>query len=735
MNLPAIRNQISAWLAFQDRLRELEGVVSDLPPDATLQGDSLLPAVDADVQLMGQVVADALSRLQQMERRFARSTVNVGVAGDARTGKSTLLQSASGLSDAQIPTGRDLPVTAVRSRITSTTGEPRATLHLRTYEGFRRDVLAPYHDRIGLGPAPRTASEFSAIRYPEAPPDNVGEEKASTTRSSLLNELVEMQRAFPSFRELLVGGTREVPISELASYVAYQPAEDRAAGVERAQRYMAVEHVSVMANFPNADARQLTLVDLPGLGELSPRVTAEKHAAALERDVDVVIMVKRAAPTVSFWGDRDANALATLDLAKGDVAKVGDFAFVLINRHPDDLGRIPVLRQHMAENLRLQDGSAVDVFEADAKDMTAVNRELIPYVLDFITTRLATNDRAVLAGLETAVGSCAASVSAAMDRIWQIVGRSTAGQHQDDLLSAEADQLRALVAQDLQTLLRSLTAEARSGSVDKDYEMAVISTHETIRAWINEGLGMQEGTWLMLAEAAIARDGHGLNFASDELNRTRVEISRRFSAVDGHFADRVAEFQSQVIGILRARFPALLPPGDDPRVELTRFAELLEDAEYPCPDLAGAVRALARTRIDFNTQLYPIVRSELRRIALSAVSPDTGESEVQIRHVSGPSAAASLRSQIMSRSRSGAQDTRNELLKADTRPNLIIYAVAEQFEDEIVRSGSAAQEFRNVVRSYRDGGGPVEQQVSFQLAQLRSLTRHMQREARKLGGD
>ena len=83
-----------------------------------------------------------------LEARLARDTVNIGVSGQARVGKSTLLQSVSGLGDDQIPTGQALPVTAVRSRIFHTPDLRRATLRLHSFDTFVADVLAPYHAEL-----------------------------------------------------------------------------------------------------------------------------------------------------------------------------------------------------------------------------------------------------------------------------------------------------------------------------------------------------------------------------------------------------------------------------------------------------------------------------------------------------------------------------------------------------------------------------------------------------------
>ncbi|MEU9877719.1 hypothetical protein [Streptomyces phaeochromogenes] len=135
--------------------------------------------------------------------RFTRTTVNIGVSGAARMGKSTLLQSISGLDDNQIPTGHGIPVTAVRSRIFHSPSVRRAELDLHSPESFLTAVISPLHAALDLSPAPRTVAEFRDSVYPEALPD--------TRHRVLLTRLRELQSALMSYEPLLTGGVKTVP--------------------------------------------------------------------------------------------------------------------------------------------------------------------------------------------------------------------------------------------------------------------------------------------------------------------------------------------------------------------------------------------------------------------------------------------------------------------------------------------------------------------------------------------
>ena len=76
---------------------------------------SLLQEVELTT-IQGDINAE-LSALSKLKARFSRRTLNIGVVGRAGQGKSRLLQSLSGLSTEEIPSGDRSHCTGVRSTI------------------------------------------------------------------------------------------------------------------------------------------------------------------------------------------------------------------------------------------------------------------------------------------------------------------------------------------------------------------------------------------------------------------------------------------------------------------------------------------------------------------------------------------------------------------------------------------------------------------------------------------
>ena len=77
------------------------------------------------------------SEASKMSKRFARDRINIAVVGEARQGKSRLLQSISGLTRVEIPDGNGQHCTGVKSIIKNTKDTLKeAEVHFFSEETF-----------------------------------------------------------------------------------------------------------------------------------------------------------------------------------------------------------------------------------------------------------------------------------------------------------------------------------------------------------------------------------------------------------------------------------------------------------------------------------------------------------------------------------------------------------------------------------------------------------------------
>jgi hypothetical protein len=711
--LPGIRGEVARWRGVDEQLATLAAAVDELRAHATTP-DDLRNALVLPFASAREGAAEAVRLLRVLETRFARDTVNVGVSGQARVGKSTLLQAVSGLDDDQIPTGQALPVTAVRSRIFHAPDLRRATLRLHSFDTFVTDVVAPYHAELDIAGLPASPEEFR--RWPYPAPEAAGSGGSYADRPSyvtMLNRLRAMQASFPTYEHHLSGGERVVPLEELRPWVAYptntqvqqaaqeQQAQRPGAGpVER--RYLAVRDVRIDCPFPHAQVRHLGIVDLPGLGEFAARAD-QHHVGGLQNEVDAVLMVKRPVEGMAYWGDADARALDLVDSARGFVAQ-RDFVFLVLNTGDTAPGLVTALRDHIRGQVNSGDADRFfRVLETDAADTGDVFARVLSPVLAHLAERMPAMDADTVAGTRAELHAVTQRIQALagdLGRVLSSVAQASGSIAED--LDLRSRRLRQDLSGALVGLVSELRQQARAVGEDEDYTAAVERAYAGTREWISGGLGVGERAWRDEALRNMTVDRNSSRYAGDELNRVRVEISSCFEEIDVYFAARVRALWERVAEILAAQTGTLLQDSEG-EAALRRFAALLAEASEPCPRLRRAVEQLLTVRLDYRSQLHPRVRAELDGLTLQERDPVTGEQRNRVVVEVSADGAEQLYSFVMQMAEQAAYLTKKALLlREGVTPALVLHAAAEQLEDTMIRSGDSEREFKRLARSYRD---------------------------------
>jgi hypothetical protein len=717
--LPHLKAGQQRWQRAARQIEALQAALTALRthPDAPPELDAQLAGLDTAA--LAADIAGLIQEYAHTMSRFARGTVNIGVSGQARVGKSTLLQSLTGLTSESIPTGSGVPVTAVRSRLFNTQGPSRAVLQLHTPESFLDAYVRPYHRALGIA-VPDSLAEFAAWRYPERVADSL---------TPYLQRVVTSQRALPSYRGDLTGGRREIALKELRPYIAY-PLQSQAESGNPERRYLAVHEARIECTFPQPGVGRLGIVDLPGLGEAAPGAD-DRHVDGLRHEVDAVLLLKRPVEGLAYYGETDARVLSLLDEARGLVRRTGDFVFVVVNRGlGDDEALVVALRSHL--NTELNAGVAdshFTVLEADAASPGSVAEDLLAPLLDALGQRLPGMDSDLIEGLDQRAAALAEAATEVTGRIRAAVNRTRAGTSAPaEELDTKAAELRKSLASDLTVLVRELQAQAESEAEDPEYLDAIRTAHQRLYRWLQVGLGAAEpalgasqasdapvGTeqieearkrWLLDCLRTMTAEHASAAVAVPEFNRIRVAVGRHFATIDQlYFHDRVLRLYAQVAETVRLRTGVLL--GTEPitpetaQATLALLHQLLLDGFEPCVDLAAAVHDLLMLRLDYRTQLHPRVRRQLNELVLEIKDPST---EVMIPQITVPlseSGAEQLYGFLQIRAEQAADATRKALLDLAVLPAQVLFAAVEQFEDTLNRSGRAELEYKRLARSYR----------------------------------
>ncbi|WP_034267827.1 hypothetical protein [Actinospica robiniae] len=696
-NRRIVQPLIDAELAMWERIQDSLGAVRTALAAAQSSEVELAGLADFDVDRLARLAADSIAALASVRARVSRRTVNIGVSGQARNGKSTLLQALSGLGNEQIPARGGGAVTAVRSRILHSATQREALLTMHTEASFCTEVLAPYAAALGLEGRLDTLDSLAGFRYADHLAV-IRQREDFPVLGPMLKRVQEMASAVSGFRPLLTGETRRIDLDELYPWVAYPPESTPDAD----RRYLAVRDAVISCLFPLEEVVHLGLIDLPGLGELLPSAE-QRHLSGLQNDVDFVLVVKWPRETNTLWSQADARSLELIGQARG-AAGVRDFAAILINTGLCTSENLKAVEDDVLH--RLNDGQADSVYRvirADAADREQVRVDVLEVLLAHLAEALPRMDAAAL---EQARAVCAANADLVRVEVGTALSvlRSVITATPTELLVARADGLRTDLAGALRRWVDGLAARAAADSTYEDHEFLARAEEirDGIRDWVIAGFGEGVESWANRALDRMNIDASAAPFAVQSLNSVRVEIAEQFAGIDTVLMARRDEFWQGLADALASRLAPLLPEGGTPGEALQRLADLLGDAEDPCPTLRRALEFILDVRLDYRTRTLPRLRQSLYPLQAESASGDEGALARLLPVARTQAGAEELHRRMAQLARQTVHDASGILVDEPAIIAQVLFAYGEQFEDSFIRSKAAEAEFRRVAEAFRD---------------------------------
>ncbi len=291
--------KIDALLAaLRDTRGRASAVAARYPDLATaLQGVSFN---DAENRLL-----EARAACEAALTRLRRDSINIGVAGKARQGKSQILQMLTGLGDKQIPTGDGGFCTASRSIVRNGAAQS-ATVHYLTEAKLLKDKVAPSYAPIGsspvalgLSPQPASIAAFVASELPAV------SDTASVEALENWKKVIALQkdlRANPGLVSKLGASPESVPIETVRKYLVKDKGESD---------YQVVDHVEVVTPFEMDLPKGMTVYDLPGLEDPTPGIR-ETMLKSVSEDADIVLLLRMPKNTGDDWDTADLRTMNML---------------------------------------------------------------------------------------------------------------------------------------------------------------------------------------------------------------------------------------------------------------------------------------------------------------------------------------------------------------------------------------------------------------------------------------
>ncbi|MBV9142203.1 MAG: hypothetical protein JO115_15035 [Pseudonocardiales bacterium] len=553
------------------------------------------------VELLRARLEKARQHVDAVCARVRRDTVNMGVIGSTRAGKSTLLRTITGLPDTVIPSSQYDPTTAAPSRIYHVTGQQSALLELHSWESFRDSYLQPLHKLAKLGRVPQTPGDFVGHSYPVVGSDSAGGAGAD----KYLRKLLVAQESFGSYEALLSGPrTKTVGLSELRPYVSYPFAKDP----PNHRPYHAVRGTKILQQFPEVVAINLGLIDLPGAGESGLDVDRQ-FMQGLKNEIDLLLMIKRPSTVTATYLNEDSYALELADSARSGVA-LDDFYLIVINRdhaHVDPGSFENTLEQVGGEARR----RGIRVVTPDVSKRDDVLQKLMKPALEHLATRLAEMDRAAVGAALDVANEVAEEVARfAGSVLTETAGLQDKLPDEEDAFRDRAKKLRDDIAGDLAELKDRYDSAVVKGEADAALDEGVAAAVAAACDWVGNGLGRgSREQWLKELRGPFASGD--LEAKQEEYYRAKAKIAEIFGAIDISLEDAVRRLWCEVADVLRRRLTEELVPDSPTALESLNELARIRKARF----LRAAVTQLCQLRIDYGSIVLRVTRPIIRKIS------------------------------------------------------------------------------------------------------------------------
>ncbi len=684
--------------------QKIEGVEANLKSLASaldkleVRRNRLLTEVESDIQeqlnainfaLIKPRIAAELEVLDKLRGRFSRDTLNIGVVGRMRQGKSTLLQSLSELDNDVIPARSGGACTAVRSTICHRlNAETEAKVTFHSEDSLFQEVILPYYTELGLAPVPTSFSDFVNSPLPDKPSTATNE----AMYQRLKNDYYSNQAVY---RNLLGASQLTVPRHKIQEYVTHTN------GVNSFKN-LAVREVEIYCPFPNSEVGQIALVDIPGLGDL--RVGDEKlMLETLGQEVDVVLFVRRPDPQGDDWKIEDTGLYDKAATALNDLSERSFFVLnQLSDTHNESKKSCERFKQHL--NSGQLGIKVVDCIIADCSDPQQANR-ILDRVLDHLETKIIDLDTKYAESCQERLTQLQSVVKTELEKARTALGQAAPDDYR--VIEQEFSKLFGNdkkgwwkdVALSLEKLRSELWLHRQvpDSNLQAGVDAAIQACHN------HKGILSSENPIEEIHERIMVSGS--LRTYADYRDELRVLLSHHFLSLDEGLKQSIENVKSQVADVLIHK-GCLGVLTDTRGSEFIKELKKLVDEDPSEPRrLKQGLKIFAEFELSYRGLMQHRIRKHLDGITnIIPTNSQTGQTPEQQTDTLRPSASTSA-DEILLALQIEYETAVNRIIPALEEllwePSQAAYAMVEEFVDNIIHQEDIQEEWKNFLRGVR----------------------------------
>ena len=621
-------------------------------------------------------------KLEQMRDRFARDTINIGVVGNMRQGKSTLLQTLTGLDHRFLPTTSGGATTGVRSQIINRKGDTECKVVFYDEETFMQEVIKPYFDKLNLQNMPLSLhglKEFKLEKYEESHHDH--EEVTYYRRFKRYLDHIS------AYESLLTGESQSVKPDELWEYVSQRNPED---SNQESYKYLAVKEVKIYTHLPSLKNEKISFVDTPGLGEITAGAQ-ERLLKVLERDVDLMFMIRKPESTGDEWQTKDTEIFQLAQKAN-NIVPLKEWIFLVLNLLGDGSNKANC---EYFDKKKLEFHITVaDSIIVNCCDQNEVQTKLLKPALEYLANNITRLDGYFENYYKNEIVELTKKVKASLENGYIDANESDVDVDKfEDFWNKFSENLDKLV-ENYQKISKNAD-DAFAREIQKaikeaeEQDLFAEDRLKTIRSQSSE------------AEALMVL-----------LRRARPILTSMFSNLDPALHDIVDRLKSSLVLCFKEselQFNSINYDEHDPN-------DVLKLIYKKIPDKYNILKQALGNLINFKLNYRGMIQHIIRR-TVDFLHPDDKNIQSKLGSIDSLDEKIECLSEEYKKAVYKIKEALNDII---TDPNMACYAVIEEFRDQVVKRGREVEnEWRKFLSRYKSEIWPkvYQKQAQFDKVQ------------------
>ncbi|WP_324283081.1 hypothetical protein VKI22_08795 [Cyanobacterium aponinum UTEX 3221] len=614
-------------------------------------------------------ILESLEKLSKLSSRFQRETLNIGVVGRARQGKSRLLQSITGLVSGEIPDGDRQHCTGVRSTIHHNSHvETYGEVWFYTERSFLHEIIYPYYTTLDLGQSPISTQDFANNPLPTL-------RLEGSENQAKYEHLKRYHIHFSEYSHLLKSSSpRNIRQEEIRQYVA----QDDENGERIYFNYLAVKEVKIVCQFPNNEVGQIAVVDMPGLGDTGIGDEA-RMIQTLAEDVDFVLFVKMPKPSGDYWADVDVKLYDTVNASLVDLP-VKLWSFMVLNQTDKDskYGDNSANCQDLIESMTEKHIHVSDYIITNCANPEEVNEKILEKTLDYLSNNITQLDQKYVTAFYEQLVELQSTIKGELQKAKETLNRVDSFESEskfDDLFNEFWDN----ITNDLTDLLEVLR-EKRNDQDDYFKEQVEAVFQECQK---------DQSIFPSLEEIKRRRNTLGdypraYGYYIDEV---RTGLSRRFLNLDDGLKKSIEELKIEITNLLADKCHLVGLSSYRGSKFLADIAHLIP---HECSTLHEGFIVLANFELSYRGLIQHHIRENLDDLKQdNSPLPQGGKEQDILDNLD------ELYKETVYKCKNALD---NNFLRI---PSQAAFAIVEEFVDLVLRSKDAQRQWRKFLLPYR----------------------------------